>query len=613
MIIFNIKSGNLFPKMKKTVLSLLIFLIVGQIDAQIAYWIIHPDYDSIYFASGANLVITDSLNEKIVWTPDGKRLFKTADKLHQFAEGIAVTTKQNSRKITGFYTTDGKFTPIENCIVAHDFPYFSDGYLLVVKQNRYYFVDTDGRMDERGFDLAYPFHHGFASCCDHIRSGKSIICNSLINKNKQELSFSFKGKRFSRNALDFVSSVNGIGIGIVVARGKAYYFTGEKELEPIFQTADKNKLKNQAKLDGKISDCLVEWGNSDFILYMNYRTLSCRFDARMIPLEIGPNLNRIPFETISATKVEKTSPLAVTEKDQLYGLSINGIQILPEQFEAIYKCFGDDVFVRKSGKQGLLHVSKDESFLPIINNGQDVCFRHRTTNAKIHLDIPDFIPSEKTYIMSLDSSCFVERRSRVNKKTPKVSYVEYDCTLSFPDVLYNYSFSSPNNLTDETIPIIYPIRITSDGIEFPKTQLEANVWHDKYFTIDIKEKERIALNNIVTLSIDIISEEGLSNEEMSPYKVTIETSDYSLNYECKSFLSNKYHYECTLYNLKKGQNDIIIRVVEEGCPPVSCPYSIIYSKPSAKNKAKKEDAEVKKKTKINKVGKEVDDEIVPGL
>lgn len=606
-----IKTNNLFPKMKKAVLTLLLLFIAGQIHAQMAHWIIHPDYDSIYFASGSDLIITDSLNEKIVWTPDGKRLFKTADKLHQFAEGIAVTTKQNSRKITGFYTTDGKFTPIENCIVAHDFPYFSDGYLLVVKQNRYYFVDTDGQLDERGFEFAYPFHHGFASCCDHVNYGTPIICNFLINKREQELAFSFKGKRFSRNDLDFVSSVNDTGIGIVVAKGKAYYFKGEKELEPIF--TDKNSLKNQAKLNGKISDCLVEWGNSDFILYMNHRTFSCRFNARMIPSEIGPNLNRTSFETINATKVEKTSPLAVTEKNQLYGLSINGIQVLPEQFEAIYKCFGDDAFVRKSGKQGLLHVSKDESFFPIINEGKDICFRHRTTNAKIHLDMPDFIPSEKTFIMSLDSSCFVEQRLRVIKNTPKVSYVEYDCTLNFPDVLYNYSHSSPNNLTDETIPITYPIQITSDGIKFPKTQLEANVWHDKYFTIDIKEKERIASKNIVTLSIDIISVEGLSNEEMSPYKVTIETSDYSLDYECKSFPSNNYHYECTLYNLKKGPNDITIRVEEEGCPPISCPYSIIYSEPSAKNKPKKEVADLKKKNKISKTEKDVDDEIVPGL
>ena len=100
---------------------------------------------------------------------------------------------------------------------------------------------------------------------------------------------------------------------------------------------------------------------------------------------------------------------------------------------------------------------------------------------------------------------------------------------------------------------------------------------------------------------------------MSPYKVTIETSDYSLDYECKSFPSNNYHYECTLYNLKKGPNDITIRVEEEGCPPISCPYSIIYSEPSAKNKPKKEVADLKKKNKISKTEKDVDDEIVPGL
>ena len=56
--------------MKKVFISILALLMASQIRAQVAHWAIHPYYDSIYFAVGANLIITDSLNEKMVWTLD---------------------------------------------------------------------------------------------------------------------------------------------------------------------------------------------------------------------------------------------------------------------------------------------------------------------------------------------------------------------------------------------------------------------------------------------------------------------------------------------------------------------------------------------------------------
>ena len=56
--------------MKKFIIQFLTIMMIGQVNAQVAHWIIPPYYDSIYFASEANLVITDSLNETIVWTSE---------------------------------------------------------------------------------------------------------------------------------------------------------------------------------------------------------------------------------------------------------------------------------------------------------------------------------------------------------------------------------------------------------------------------------------------------------------------------------------------------------------------------------------------------------------
>ena len=589
----------------------------GQINAQVATWIIHPNYDSIYFATGTQLVITDSLNETIVWTPDGKRLFKTADKLHPFVEGIAVSTERDSDRITGFYTTDGKFTPLEKCSVAHDYPYFSDGYLVVKRGDKFYFADTKGQLNGQGVVMAYPFHHGFASCQDYKNKNKpKDIYNFLINEEKQKLSFSFKGKDFYPDDLEYISSVNDEGIGIIVARHKVYYFNGEKELKPVFATPDETNTKKQAKLNGKISECLIELDNSDFILYMGcgkteQDQISCRFNSRMVPLEIGPNLNRIPFKSIRAPKEKQVSPLDITKKNHLFGLAIDGTQILPEQFEAIYECFNNNAFVKLSGKQGLLRIIRDESFLPIINDGKKICFRHGTVDKKIHIEMPAFIPAEKTFIESHDTSCIINKTSWAHKNTPQGNSIEYDCTLNFPSSLYNYTILYPDNPKQQTIKVTYPIQVTSEGIKFPEIPIEADVWYYKYITIDLNESNKTVKDGVGSFTFDIKAE-IISDDDFYPLEVKIVADSSYLEPECEQLPSNNRRYKGTVYNLKEGPNDITIEILEDGCPPIPYPHTITYTKSSAKNKHKKEDIEIKKKAEEDELEEE-NNGIVPGL
>lgn len=569
---------------------MLAVLIASQVNAQMANWIIHPNYDSIYFASGANLIITDSLNEKVVWTPEGKRLFKTADKLYPFENGFAVTTEQNSNKITGFYSAKGHFTPLENCYIAHDYPFFSDGYLTVIKGNKYYFVNSEGELNKNGVVLAYPFHHGFSSCSDYKNIKSKETYNFLINKERQKLSFSFNGKEISQDDLEFVSSVNDEGVGIIVSNRKVYFFRGDNELEPvIFATDEKGESKKQAKLDGKISKCLIELDNSDFILYMacgrsKSDQFSCRFNSRMVPLEIGPTSQRIPFENFQPTKEKPNSPLIITKKNNLFGCSIKGNEILPEQFEAIYECFGYKAFVKTSGKQGLIRIIEDKKFNPSINEGNAIGFRHQTFNTSIRLDMPVFIPSETTYIYSLDPNCHIDQISREFKNTSSGNSIQYlkGCTLNFPD-----------NLDDKMTEITYPIQIVSDGIKFPVCELKTNAWHYKYITIQVNDSEKNINKGKVTFTFDLIAER-FPGDDVYPFTINIVTDSLYSEYEALS----STRYKCTISDLKEGQNDITIEVQEKGCAPISSTFSLTYNKPSAKNKHK-ESVRIKKKTEEN--------------
>lgn len=584
--------------MKKVFISIMALLLASQAIAQVAHWAIHPDYDSIYFASGANLIITDSLDIKTVWTLEGRRLFKTEDHLCHFSEGYAVTTKKNSDIITGFYDVNGRFTTLEkDCYVAHNYPYFSDGYLLVKKDDKFYFVSTDGQLKTHGFVLAYPFHHGYASCRDYKNPEKPKerdLYNFLIsNKDKgRPLSFSFNGRPFSSDDLEFVSSINDEGVGVVVAKHKVFFYKEKEELEPVSAPEEEKNLKNQAKLNGELPSI----GSSNYMLYATCGKtpvqISIQFDETMIPLEINYNTEKYTYKKHTANREKKTSFLVITEKDRMYGLAINNVGVLPPQFEAIYECFGNDVFVKMSGKQGLLRVNPNEKFFPVINGGKEICFRHRTVDTKVRIEMPAFVPSNHTFIESCDTSFKIIKSSFVANNAPQGNCIEYDCELHFPSVLYEHIVKDPNNSKQETIPIKYPIQIVSEGIKFP-SRFEAKVWYLKNNTINIDKSEKTVNKGVGTFTFDV---ERITEDDIYPLKVDIIADSLYPEPECEQSLSNNHRYTGKVYDLKEGPNDIIIKIEEEGCPPILHPYRLIYTKPSAKNKHKKEDIDIMKKT-----------------
>lgn len=58
---------------------------------QVASWLIPPVYDDINKVRGADLLVTDSLKKKILWTYQGKRVFETSESLFSFTDNVAVS------------------------------------------------------------------------------------------------------------------------------------------------------------------------------------------------------------------------------------------------------------------------------------------------------------------------------------------------------------------------------------------------------------------------------------------------------------------------------------------------------------------------------------------
>ena len=189
--------------------------------AQMANWIMRPEYDSIHLAAGVPVIISDSVNTTALWSTGGKRLASTADSLASFSDGLAVTVKKGSDVITGFYGVDGKFTPLKEYNTAWGFPYFRDGYLLVMKHGKGKLIGKDGKEDSFGsFVSMYPFSNGLA-CCTMYGDMEKLedLYYYYIDKEKKPVKLMFdKKKEFMTSAYVIMEQIDNY---VVIKGGSA--------------------------------------------------------------------------------------------------------------------------------------------------------------------------------------------------------------------------------------------------------------------------------------------------------------------------------------------------------------------------------------------------------
>ena len=143
--------------MKRTLLTIVCVCLASLANAQIAKWLIEPLYDDIHMATGIDAILTDSANTKTLWSYEGKRLATTTNELFEFRENLSVSTVPGTANIACVFKSNGESIKIANCNVAHDYPYYSCGKLLVQEGMYYRFAGIDGSINGGKYTKAYPF------------------------------------------------------------------------------------------------------------------------------------------------------------------------------------------------------------------------------------------------------------------------------------------------------------------------------------------------------------------------------------------------------------------------------------------------------------------------
>lgn len=590
--------------MKRKLFLCVMLLSLVAANAQIVRWVIPPLYDKIYMAPGAQLIITDSLTTSILWSLDGQRLAVTSDHIHAFKEGKAVTTKRGTDIITGFYTVEGKFVSLESCKVANSYPYFSGGFLLVrdnssslVRENPYLlakdgcycFLDAEGRKTNYGsYVKAFPFLKGYSACFTYESIEKQKNPYYIYKTIDDEaISFSYHNKYFDTDDVEFISSLNEEGIGIVVIKHKVYYFDGaSKTLKPVFAKEDEVILKNQIYTKGHVSEYLQTVNDSLTILKAkNGKTeeVEFRFDKLCIPTSINFAQRVVNFkrtkEVIPSYKTILDVEMSWDKKQA--GLNYNGKALLPPQFDTVDLRFNNNAFVCSSGKWGMIMLDNGENVSLRMNKGNDIAFRHQKFETTIRLDLPTVMSSHKTRIdIAPESGCLIDKTSYETRDTENGNYVQYNCVLTIPESL-------PDVITD----LEYPVQISFDGLKYPIIPLAVKAWHYKYFNVDINETETTIEQGTVSFTINLNAEKT-PGEDDYPFEVAIKTD--SLQTELEKISETRY--KCKLSPLNEGVNNFSIHILEKGCPPSVFPFEVTYVKPVPRSR-KKEQVVIQKKEK----------------
>lgn len=585
--------------MKRKLIFVAVLIMASVAKGQVAKWLIPPMYDGIHMPEGADLIITDSIKEKIIWTAEGKRLASTSEQLFPFRDDAALVIKHESAEISGIYDIEGHFTPVTGLSVAHSWPYFSSGSLLVKEGYYYRFMDRKGNLMDGKYVKANPFFNGYASCTTYRNLEKQKDpYNLLLTKNHEEVAFSYNDKKIDPDDIEFISSVNSEHIGIVVAKHKVYFFQGkDQRLSPVYASKGETESGIQAKLDKNISQSLIEESDSVYLLEARCGkkdTVRIRFNAMFVPTSIKYMDGEYYYKSQAPMTRPMDSPLKMTEENELYGIYCEDKEVLPPQLDEVVACFGEKAFVKLLGKYGMLKVLKDETFRLSINKGNDIAFRHQKYETVIRLDLPAAISASDAKIEVCPGlGCDVDMPSGEKKDTEFGNYVQYDCILNIPDSLPDEMFG------DERNEITYPTQVLYSGLKSPVIPFKVKAWHYKYFNVDVNEAETVISQGALSFTFNINAERN-PGEAVYPTSVNIQTD--SLQVELEKISETRY--KCKVLALNEGKNNIVVQILEQGCPPASFPFEVMYTKPAAKTKNKaavKEEVVITKKARTTQV------------
>lgn len=573
--------------MKQSIISLTtIILCILSSYGQLPQWTIFPECDTIYIKYD-NVIEGQRKGENVIWNSDGKRLFSTINCINAYSDGVATIQPSNSNKLEGFVDVNGIFIELPKVETAHHYPYFEDGFLVAKQSDDYVMYGKNGEEAHIPFiHTLYPYSNGYATyiAYEQPEKKKNRYFNLLKNDGTPVKSFVIKEndktKEIEPKDISFLSSVGAdTWRALAVVKNKLYWFdTFEMCLLPIQVEDEKNK-KRQLTLESNKDLNLAEFPTDSITLIAKGgkdQLLEFRFDHM---LRLTPKYNNTAASKYATKKYAAptfASELTTYSDGKTIGI-INKKDTLPCQFEEIGIKYDNKTFVKMNGKWGVIELIPDCDYSISINDGEDISFAHRTTDAKLKIELPSRIDANKVTIdFPKSSGIQLDKSSRNVINTEKGNCVVYNCTLEIP-----------SELTDTIGMVDYGSgTVIVDNVSLPSRDIRVNAKYENNFAIEIPSPDAQISNGEAAFEIRV-NHHNVDNKY--PYEFSFGSNQFidsnSIVTSHQQVNENCYMCIVNVADLRAGFNQFEVKITEDGCPTLTFPIKIDYSAARKKEKA----------------------------
>ncbi len=564
--------------MKRIYFLLLLLTIFCNSNAQIAKWLIQPKYKYMQLVPNTTIYKGGNNDSTFLWNLQGKVLLSTKHYIGPFVGDVALVADRNELK--GIVNTTGKFIPVgeDQGIIEIDskYPFFSCGYLLVKKNNQYYFIDKSGSVAFGPFKDAYPFYGGKTSVVAYENPGKlKGEIHALLRTDGSYVDFIINGKKVGNGNVTFCSIPNEQNKSIVVIKKDVYvYDEMSKLLTRLSTDGTQNKKSYVSLFDNDFIKNTSSYGNS--VVKLNQGQLC--FDANNLLIKIElEGLQPVVFQRshVQGMNVERFLTTNKSEDSESFGLDwIVGEtkkQILPPQFSVVTDIIASNAVVCLNGSYGVVTLDPSSNFIFTLNNGDDIGFTHAKYSTNVQVAIPNYI-SWQNVIMGTDKKqeCEIIPVSRTGSDTKEGNFLKYDCNLFIP-----------KNLTENRTPLNYHFYLDYDGLRSPLYAVSTNAWHIQQYDMTIGK----TWTDRDTAYVEIYVNRKTENAERS-YWFTVGCSSENVCFSTKTVKIDENKYIVKLFDLKDCDSRINFEIKEDKCPPIIFECNMVYVGPSIKSKGR---------------------------
>lgn len=558
-------------KMKRTLAFLLATTAsILSTNAQVAYWAVHPAYDSIRIMGENMFMVSKEGKCGIVGINRKELLPTTYDSIDDFRNGAALLFKEKA--LAGFITRNGHMVDLtrQKYATNNECPHFREGLLVVNDSMANYYILGQGNGEIYGpFKYALPCNEGFAAVITRYGADNKNTWALFSAKTRTAISF---GADIDPDDISFVSSVSH-GKAIVIVKKRFYeYDTNANTLTclSVDGTADKKSL---VAADSRILSSTPTpdgWrvvAKNALFDFDKMMRLKWRQYAGQKPQSFDIAEESILAEAANAGGYQSGG-------SPLWGMTYKGNIVLPQQFEEVMQTVGDMAVVRQNGQCGVIAIDGKGHFAFKLNDNKAVAFEHGYYNSSLVATFPPYISPSKAKVESLTKECLLKSETRKDNQNIETSSITYDCQLTMND-----------DITEDATPVDYKFSVVYDGLFSGIFQVALPERYIKAYEVEITGES--LKNQVAEISFDVKPLSPSGGRFQKKVEVEPEKDEQVVVIE----QVGEDSYKAKIYGLESNVAMFDVIVTEDGCPAITYPFletiAMDSEKKPAANAAKK--------------------------